>query len=168
MSIWEIVERIGALMGMASVGFILWDRFWRMTPTAVVVMRPFSKGGMQHLHLSIRNPADRPIIVRWKNGDRRGTFGIVEDTSSKSVVRSVVMPEGAVVVDAGETRDLPLHKPRDISEIDPDNYIGAVLWWRFAQPKLYKRDRRIPVHVTKRSMTYLDPEDYDILEDAAD
>lgn len=159
--VWEIVKGLGAVVGLATGLFVLWDRFWRMTPAAVVVMRPVSEGGrVLSPHLSIRNPADRPILVRWENGSRQGRFSLAKDWSTRSIVVSALGGETTAVVDAGETKEFPLHKPEDAGRIDPDNLIEVDLYWRFAQPKIWKRDRRIRVALPKRSMMHLDPDGY--------
>lgn len=159
--LWETVKGLGALVGLATGGFVLWDRFYRMTPTAVVVVRPMSSTSVVNSpYLQIRNPADRPILVRWQNGIPRGRFGLAADGSTKSIVVSLMEGESTVVIDSGETREFRLLKPNDAEDIDPENTIEADLYWRYAQPKLWKRDRRIRVSIPKRSMMHLDPEDY--------
>lgn len=105
--IWETAKGIGAIIGLATGAFVVWDRFYRMTPTAVVVVRPLIPGGIpKATYLQVRNRADRPILVSWQNGQREFSFGIAKDHSTRSIVASFVGGRETIVIDADAQKRL--------------------------------------------------------------
>lgn len=159
---WEAIKGLGAVVGLVTGIFVVWDRFWKMTPTAVVVMRPVSEHSSALTpKLSIRNPADRPMIFRWKNRSEKGRFGLSQDILPLTLIKQLKKDESEVVIDAGQTMELDLHKPDNIDSLEPDSLIKIDdMHWRFAQPKIWKWDRPVRVKLTKRSMMTLDPDGY--------
>jgi hypothetical protein len=73
-AVMELVKLVGGLGGIASSGFLIYDRMWRLRPTAY--LRPHDK----HVRLKIRNTANEALVI-----DRI-------DVSPK--VLAVVMKEG--------------------------------------------------------------------------
>lgn len=164
--VWQTIQGVGAVVGLVTGLFVVWDRFIRMTPAAVVYPRRLSESSaFKTLYLQVRNPADRPILLTWRNGLHKGVFGLVADDSTRSVVESVLDGKTTVVVDAGASRDFRLHKPQDIAEIGLDDTVDIKLSWRYAQPKLWRRDRRIRVRIQKRSLAAMAPDEYDDSEE---
>jgi len=83
---------------------------------------------------------------------------VAKDDSIHGVVRSQVRGETVVALDAGDEVFLPILKPSNYDEIDADNVLQIALRWRFAQPRVWKPDRTIPISIRKR--------DFDAMVDA--
>lgn len=161
-AVWDFVRGLGAIVGLATGLFVVWDRFFRFAPSAIVIVRPLIPGGIpKAAYLRVTNRADRPILVSWQNGRRNGEFGIAADHSSRAIIVSILEGCRTIAIDPSEATELVLFDPPDIDEIDPENTIECELSWRYAQPKIWKRDRRISVRIPKRSLMQLDPDGYD-------
>ncbi|TYR32090.1 hypothetical protein FY036_13480 [Mesorhizobium microcysteis] len=164
-TLWDTIQGVGAIVGLATGLFVLWDRVFRFSPTAIVVVRPLLPGGMpKGTYLQISNPSDRPIIVSWRAGMRPNEFSIAEDHQTRSIVAALLEGGRSTVIDPASHRELLLLKPSNVDVIDPDNTIECEIYWRYAQPKIWKRDRRLSVAISKRSMMILDPDDYGALD----
>ncbi len=158
--IWDTLTGVGAVIGILTGAFVLWDRMFRFSPTAVVVTKPLIEGGMNMgIYLRLKNPSERPVLITWENGEP-GCFRIADDHSTKEIVHAAIGGRRTIAVDPGTERNLGLLQPGDYSEINLDNRIEARIWWRFAQPQVWQRDRRIPVSIPKRSLAIMSSEDY--------
>lgn len=57
------------MVGLATGAFVIWDRFWRHTPQAIVVPRPLMEGSANIVaRLAVKNLAPRPILLSCENG----------------------------------------------------------------------------------------------------
>jgi hypothetical protein len=159
--LWDALQELGSLVGLATGLFVIWDRFFRHSPTAVLVTRPLIPGGhTKGVYLQVTNRADRPILLSWENGLAPGRFGIARDHSIEAIVVSTLEGRSTIVLDSGEVKELLVLRPPDRHRIDPENYVGCELFWAYAQPKLWKPDRRIRVAVPMKSLRALDPDEY--------
>jgi hypothetical protein len=67
--IWEIIKGLGAIAGLLTGAFVIWDRYWRHLPQAVIVPRPLMEGSANIVaRLAVKNFAPRPILLGWENG----------------------------------------------------------------------------------------------------
>lgn len=64
------------------------------------------------------------------------------------------MIDGQTVISLGPEAEarLPVLKPGNYDEIDPDNMLELHLRWRFAQPRIWMVDRRLNVALRKRDL----------------
>jgi len=157
--IWEVFSGLGAVVGLVTGGFVVWDRFFRFSPTAILFVRPLIPGGV-HMGwiLRVSNRAERPILLSWQTGNRTGEFLLAADDSMDAIVASMAEGRRTIAVDPGEVRELVVTLPTDFADIDPENYVECRLFWRYAQPMIWKRERYIDVRVPKRSLLDLDPD----------
>jgi hypothetical protein len=133
----ELLKVIGSASGLFATGFLLWDRYYKHFPIAIIVARPVMPGSVNVNHrLLLKNVSDRPILITWEHGDRT-QLRVAKDDSIHGVVRSQLRGETVVALDAGDE---------------------VFLRWRFAQPRVWKPDRTIPISIRKR--------DFDAMVDA--
>jgi hypothetical protein len=93
---------------------IVWDRFFRDAPTAIMVMRPLSpQTTVNGPFLRVTNPSDRPILLSWVNGHAAGRFGVMKSPDIEDIIVSVVEGRSTIVLDAGGSRELPIRRPTD-------------------------------------------------------
>ncbi|WP_105437681.1 hypothetical protein [Neorhizobium sp. T25_13] len=150
--IWEAMQGFGALVGMVTAAFVIWERFYRYEPAAFIVAQPLIPGGRQKgAYLRVINRSERPIIVSWPNGIQDNAMRIALSHSTRSIVVSLLEGETALAIDGEKDFLFPILKPPNWGSISDDNTIDITIHWRFVQPQLWKRDREIKVSITKRS-----------------
>jgi hypothetical protein len=166
--IWEFVSGLGALVGLATGIFVVWDRFFRHSPTAIVIARPLIPGGkVNGTYLQVTNRSDRPILVSWKSGVRDGQFGVAAGDSTLQIAESVLDGHRTVVIEPTSAYDFVLLMPPQYSELDVDSRVEARLLWRYAQPVIWQTDRQIKVSVPKRSLMLMSPDESDFYEQSS-
>jgi hypothetical protein len=154
----ELVKIVGSLSGLFATGFLLWDRYYKHFPVAIIVARPLTSASVNIVHrLSLQNVSDRPVLITWEHSDR-AQLRVAKDDSIHGIVKSQLEGETVIAVEAGEEFLLPILKPSNYDDIDRDNVLQIRLRWRFAQPRVWKSDRTILVSIKKR--------DFDSMVDA--
>jgi hypothetical protein len=152
--LYEIVKAIGAASGIFSAIFLIWDRYVKHFPVAIIVARPLIPHSQQiSPFVYLRNVSDRPILISWKDGIEG--LRVAKAQTAEGVVRTLF--EGETTISLGPQAEayLPLFLPRDRDEIDPDNMMELELKWRFAQPRVWRVDRRLPVTIRKSDLEKL-------------
>jgi hypothetical protein len=150
MDLLEILKTVGSLSGISAAAFLVWDRYTKHFPVAIIVPRPLIPGSQQIVHrLYIKNVSDRPILVNWEHGDAN-QLRIAKDESLDGIFNSQLRGQTVISLDAGAEALLPILKPGNYDQIDPDNSLQVDLRWRFAQPLIWKPDRRASVWIKKR------------------
>jgi len=147
--LFEFAKTVGAASGIFAAAFLLWDRYIKHFPSAIIVARPLMEGSAQIVpFLLIKNISDRPILVSWDDGDTT-RLRIARDQSAQGMVHTLFC--GQTVISLGPMREasLPVLRPGTYEQIDPENFLEIDLRWRFAQPRLWKVDRHLRVALRK-------------------
>ncbi|GHD07694.1 hypothetical protein ACFOEZ_04115 [Tianweitania populi] len=153
---WEVVKGIGAVVGLLTGAFVVWDRSMRHYPFAVVTARPMIPNGMNyHALLFIENPSPRPIILEWKNGAGPGQLRVAVDNSARGIIKSILEGRSTLVLDQKSTVELVLLKPSDYAELPADQTVTYEIGWQYAQPSLYKPKRHLRGGIAKRDLQTL-------------
>jgi hypothetical protein len=145
----DLVKTVGSISGVFAAAFLIWDRYVKHVPVAIIVARPLIDGSQQIVpFLFLKNASDRPILVSWDND--RTKLRVGKDQSSRAILRS--LGEDQTVVSLGPEAEayLPVFKPNTYEEIDPDNVMELQLRWRFAQPRIWVAERRLRISLCKR------------------
>jgi hypothetical protein len=151
-SFFEIARTIGSFSGFFAAIVLIWDRYVKHFPTAILVAQPLVDGSSHiTLFLLVKNVSDRPILVSWDAGDT-SKFRIAKDQTRHGIFQTLI--EGQTVICLGPEGDacLPVMKPRNYDEIDLENYVEIDLLWKFAQPRIWTIDRRLRVSLRKRDL----------------
>ena len=156
---WEAIKAVGGFAGFASTAYVLWDRFWQRTPSAIVLAQPVMAGSKNLTPiLAIRNVADRPIIVSWRHGPDTG-FRLAKDDSVKGIVQTMFPGEATAIVEPDSTRHFHLLKPGNYDEISQENVIDLQMCWKFAQPIVWQARRKIRLSIRKADLEAMLNED---------
>ncbi|NZD59533.1 hypothetical protein HX900_00125 [Rhizobium sp. WYCCWR 11290] len=156
----------GSIVGFVTGGFVIWERFLRYQPTAFIIAKPLIPGGAQKgCYLRVVNRSERPILMSWPTGTRDNALRIATDHSTRSIVKSLLHGEKAVVLDGGQEAAFPVLTPPNWRSLDPDQTMETTVRWRFVQPVIWKRDRSFLVRISKRSYLHLLDEVEDDAED---
>ncbi|MGN6284767.1 MAG: hypothetical protein ACTHM2_06435 [Afipia sp.] len=156
---WETTKAIGGFAGFASTAYVLWDRFWQRTPSAIVLAQPVMAGSKTlRPVLAIRNVADRPIIVSWRNGPDTG-FRLAKDDSVRGIVQTMFPGAATAVVEPESTRRFHLLKPGNYDEINQENVIELQMSWKFAQPIIWQAPRKFRLSIRKADFEAILDED---------
>jgi hypothetical protein len=86
----EFAKTVGSISGIFAAAFLLWDRFSKHFPVAIIVAQPLVEGS-QHISpfLLIKNVSDRPILISWGNRDRT-KLRVAKDQSTHGIIHSLV------------------------------------------------------------------------------
>ena len=147
--IWDLVRDFGAVVGLLTGLFVLAERWTRHYPQALFSPKPLGGFGRQTVMLSVSNRSDRPMLVKFENGSVNGHFRAARDDSSHAIITATLPGETWIPIDAGDTRTFPLLKPPNYEHLGDDSQIALRLWWRFAQPILWRGDRSIQMSIEK-------------------
>lgn len=151
---WEVFKGLGSLAGLGSTSYLLWDRYWKHVPQAVVVPRPLVDGSVNIVaRLAITNLAPRPILVGWENAP--GEMRVALDDTLRGVIGSQFPKRTTVAIDAGEVREFPLLNPSGYEALSSDAPLSIDLKWKFAQPILWQSERKIRVWLRKQDLQSL-------------
>jgi hypothetical protein len=154
-SLYEIVKAVGSVSGILAGIFLLWDRCIKHFPVAIIVARPLTEGSAHIVpFIYLRNVSDRPLLVSWKDGDRNG-LRIAKDQTAEGVVQTLFDGETTIALGPQAEAYLPLFWPREKEAIEPENMMEMKIKWRFAQPRIWRVDRSIPVAIRKRDLKNL-------------
>lgn len=154
--IWETVKGVGSIVGLLTGGFIVWDRFVSSAPSIVIRAKPLITGAVEKWPiLDVKNNADRPILIRWNNGERPFSFGLAKDNSTMSIIESLMPGTSTVSIDIKDSFQIEMFLPSELETIDDDNQIDVEISWSFAQPLLYKRFRKRRVTISKSNLRAL-------------
>jgi hypothetical protein len=152
--VWEVFKGLGSLAGFWSTGYVLWDRYWKHIPQAIVVARPLMEGSRNLVaRLAIKNLAARPILIGWEHSPDRMRVAI--DNTADKIIDSVFPGRTTVAIDAGELREFPLLKPSDFGALSTDAPLSIDLKWKFAQPIFWQPERTIRVWMKKKDLQSL-------------
>ncbi|KYH01705.1 hypothetical protein [Bradyrhizobium sp. DOA1] len=154
-TLYEIAKAIGAISGLLAITILLWDRYVKHFPVAVIVARPLMPGSRQIVpFLLVKNSSDRPILVSWKDGDR-SKMRVAKGQSVEGVLQTMFDGETTISLGASGEAVLPVFRPGNYDCIDPENQMELRLHWKFAQPRIWKTDRSIVVSIKKRDLDRL-------------
>jgi hypothetical protein len=142
--LFDLAKTVGSISGVFAAAFLIWDRYVKHVPVAIIVARPLIDGSQQIVpFLFLKNASDRPILVSWDND--RTKLRVGKDQSSHAILRSLAVSLGP----EAETF-LPVFKPNTYDAIDLANVMQLQLRWRFAQPRIWVAERRLRIAVRKR------------------
>ncbi|WP_441280126.1 hypothetical protein [Bradyrhizobium sp. 63_E2_N1_3] len=152
---YEIAKAVGAASGLLAISLLLWDRYAKHVPVAVIVARPLMAGSRQIVpFLYLKNPSDRPILVSWKDGDHR-KMRVAKGQSLEGVLQTMFDGDTTISLDGGAEAVLPIFRPREYDAISAESQIELCLRWKFAQPRIWKVDRSIVASIRKIDLDQL-------------
>jgi hypothetical protein len=164
--VFQIFQTLGALFGVLSAAFVVWDRLVSQFPTAIMIGAPLGGFGQRASYLRITNRSDRPILLWFDTTDDASQFRIAIDHSARSIISSVMRGTTIFTLDPKEERDFPVINSPNFVETHIDSQIEARLRWRFAQPILWRAERRLVVSITKRDyLALIDGTTYQHVDD---
>lgn len=149
----EILKTLGALAGLASGAFLIWDRFTKHYPVAIIEARPLMEGSRNIVpFLLLKNVSERPILLSWTDGKKTGELRIAKDQSQSGVLKSLFDGETTIALSSQAEAILPLFRPQPYEEIDPENMLELTMHWQFAQPIWWRAPRPLRVQIRKRDL----------------
>jgi len=63
--------------------------------------------------------------------------------------------ESAISIDGNSDYLLPLFRPQNYKALPDEAELDVDIWWSFAQPLIWKRERKITLRITKRNLKYV-------------
>jgi hypothetical protein len=148
-SVFEVIKTVGGISGICTAIFLIYDRFTKHYPVAVIEARPLIEGGANIGHfLFLKNVSDRPILLSWTDG-QTDRLKIARDHSARNIMRSLFAGETTIALAPQAATRLPVIKPRMYADVDPENILQLEIRWQFAQPILWRKARSLWVRIRK-------------------
>lgn len=162
MGVWSVVQGFGAIVGIVTGIFVIWERFFRYQPAMFLVAQALIPDGAQKAcYLRVINRSERPIIISWPTGIARDALRIAAGSSTRDVVAALIDGHKAIVVDGNETTMFPVHTPPNWQELSREQTVEVVLTWQFVQPLIWKKARSVRISITKQAYLLLQDEEYE-------
>jgi hypothetical protein len=153
--LYEIGKTVGAISGLFALGLVLWDRYTKHYPVAIIVARPLIDGSRQIVpFLHLKNSSDRPLLVSWSDGDLH-KMRVGKGQTLDGILQTLLGGETTISLGPNGDALFPLFKPGAYDIIDVENQIELILRWKFAQPLVWRRVRPLVVSITKRDLDHL-------------
>ena len=143
------------MTGLCTGAFILFDRLTKWHPVFYFVAAAEEGSFNRSLRLKVANRSERPILLYLPKANRDTEFGLGQDSSTMSVIGSLVAKETIVVVDGNTSTDIFVFGPTNAEMLPPDQKIVARLQWKFANPWLITARRSKKVGLTAEDARWL-------------
>lgn len=158
---WSFLQALGSLVGLITGVFVVFEYFTRHRPLMFIIAVPFADvpGANRFYFLRVKNRAERPLLLRVRNGSRNGELRLSKDDSTHAFVTSVLEGSSTFVIDGSTHDDFPLSKPPNFDELDSECYMRSVVYWKFAQPPLWLGWRKQTLRISKQSFQSLGEEE---------
>jgi hypothetical protein len=126
----EAIKLIGAIAGLLTTAFVVWDRWARGRPLAWVTAKKL--GVNPYKYIRIKNPGPADVFILAVRAYPPKVYSIAKDHSTKAIVGAASFNlDVNVVLWQGEVRDLPII---DVSKPDQrnvaDQSVRFVIYWR--------------------------------------
>jgi hypothetical protein len=125
----ETIRLIGAIVGLATGAFTVWDRWARGRPLAWVTIKKIVN---PIEYIRIKNPGPADVFILGVRA-HPPIYGIAKDHSAGAIVEATLNIDANVLLWQGETCDLPLIDLRNQAEIPkdaPPQPVRFVIYWR--------------------------------------
>jgi hypothetical protein len=128
----ETIKLIGAIAGLLTAAFVIWDRWARGRPLAWVTATKRFAGSLDD-YICIKNPGHSDVFIRKVRVYPRRLYGVATGTSAKAIASSLYLSEGElnVLLRSGAEEYLPIiefpeNKPKDA----PSRWVCFLISWR--------------------------------------
>src|SRR5581483_7482919 len=154
-ALFEIVRTLGAIAGLASAVFLIWDRATKHHPVALFEAHPLVEGGSKiEVFVRLKNVSDRPVLLSWPNSQGRGLY-IARNDSAEGIMNYLSEGETTIALSSQGEKVFPLLRPSAYSEIDSENMMELEIRWQIAQPIVWRKPRMLRVAIRKRDFEAL-------------
>ena len=153
---WEFVKTAGSVAGLVTAMFVIWDRLFRNAPSAFIISTPLAPGGVpKAAYLRVVNRSERPLILSWPTGISENDLRLSVDHTLDQIVAATLDGTKSTAVGGNEQADFVVFKPERFDRMDKDQIMELEVLWRFAQPVIWQRERKLRVRISKKSYQLL-------------
>lgn len=128
----EAVKLVGAIAGLLTTAFVLWDRWAHGRPLAWVTAKKL--GVNPYEYIRIKNPGPADVFILGVRAYPSRVYGIAKDHEPGSIMRAQINIDVNVLLTQGEVCDLPIIKlPKPVVEDEPnatDQPVRFLIYWR--------------------------------------
>jgi hypothetical protein len=127
----EAITVVGAIVGLATGLFTVWDRWTRGRPLAWVTAEKFGANPLEYIR--IKNPGPGDLFILGVRAYPPKIYGVSRDHSGRAIADALSFNiDVNVLLGPGETRDLPIIDGRDprISKDAPSRRVCFLIYWR--------------------------------------
>jgi hypothetical protein len=124
-----VITLIGAIAGLVTTAFLIWDRWARGRPLAWVTAKKF--GASSYKYIRLQNPGPADVFIMGVRA-HPPIYGIATDDSKEAIAAAVDRVDVNVLLWQGETYDLPifeLPKPVHAPKDPPPQSVRFLIYW---------------------------------------
>lgn len=146
----EVLQGVGSAAGLVSAIYLGWQFVTRRMPVAVIIpKRPWEMSPTTTQFLRVRNPSDRPMIVRFQDNVGQNELRIMHNNSTRAAIEVAMGRSVELIIGAAEEREFRLARRADHDQIGSENSLQVLFYWRYAQPFLLHVERKCRVTIKK-------------------
>ncbi len=130
----EAIKLVGAIAGLMTTAFVIWDRWARGRPLAWVTGKKL--GVNPYKYIRIKNPGPADVFIRGARAYPSNVYRVAKDHSRRGILEAEFNIDVNVLLSQGDKCDLPIFeapKPVEASE-DQRNVaerpVRFVIYWR--------------------------------------
>lgn len=152
--IWPGIRALGAISGLASASFLIWDRATRYLPYARFLRTDGSNIPEENrVLLRIHNPSNRLMLARTvAPQDNRDLYLSADD---ETFMRSDV--DGIMVIEPGGCLDVHVERQDGWETLPPSTRVRAIFKWKYVQPIILRRWRTKRLKIKKKDFDTVSP-----------
>jgi hypothetical protein len=148
----EAIKLVGAIAGLLTTAFVIWDRWARGRPLAWVTAKKLGLNPFKYIR--IKNPGPADVFIRGVRAYPSRTYHIAKDHSARAILEATFNIDVNVLLGQGEVCDLPIiepskpvEEPKDqhgVAEVQQDQPVRFVIYWRKTSSSYL---RQVPVMI---------------------
>jgi hypothetical protein len=140
----EAIKLIGAVAGLLTTAFVIWDRWARGRPLAWVTATKLGVNPYKYIRITNPGPADVFILAVRVYPSK--VYSIAKDHATEAIVGAASFNVDVnVVLWQGDTRDLPIIEVSQPDQRDlADQAVRFVIYWRKTSSSYL---RQVPVMI---------------------
>ena len=125
----EAIKLVGAIFGLLTTAFVIWDRWARGRPLAWVTIKKWRVNPLEYIR--IKNPGPSDVFILAVRA-QPPIYGITRDRSSQAIADALSFNVDVnVLLLGGEEYDLPIIPNRVSFPKDaPPRSVRFVIYWR--------------------------------------
>jgi hypothetical protein len=127
----EAIKLVGAIAGLVTTAFVIWDRWARGRPLAWVTAEKFGVNPLEYIR--VKNSGHGDLFIRGVRAYPPTIYGVSRDRSSKAIADALSFNiDVNVLLGPGEACDLPIIDGRDpkVSKDAPSRRVCFLIYWR--------------------------------------
>ena len=125
----ETITLVGAIVGLATGAFTIWDRWARGRPLVGLTATVRTSGMPSDPCIRIANPGPTDLFIQRVRALPR-LYGVAKDHSMRAKMAALESADVNVLLRSGQEHDLPIIDLRNEEDKNVSRWVHFVVYWR--------------------------------------